>query len=435
MEELQQRWQKKKKNIHNIAENIQSLRNQVTRDLSSDDEKLSLTALVVAIMDKTGERVGNETSKENGHLGITGLDKRNVTINGNEVTLKYVGKSGVSHEKSFSNENIAKYLKQAIINSPTSSVFTTSNDFKIKSDKVNRYLSSFDVTAKDLRGYSANKWVVDKLNEVDIEETESKRKRQFNKVVSSVAEKIGHGKTTLKNHYLFPSIEYNFVMKSKVSEVKDVNMMKIGGSLSKTPAPKEDRIYGSKVNKPMSASSKESAKKITLANEIIDILEHKLRDFKKEHKSSNITLNSLKAVYRRGLGAYSKSHRPTITGGKTNTRNAWAMARVNAFLKKASGEKVKKAYIQDDDLMEQGGEILKGGRADKLTIRDIAEFHNQNYEYVFKQYKKGIKHELEHTSDFNIAKEIAKDHLYERVDYYDMLDKLEKTFTYEIGGL
>ena len=33
------------------------------------------------------------------------------------------------------------------------------------------------------------------------------------------------------------------------------------------------------------------------------------------------------------------------------------MARVNKFLKKASGEKVKKAYIQDDDLMDRGGKI------------------------------------------------------------------------------
>ncbi len=206
-------------------------------------------------------------------------------------------------------------------------------------------------------------------------------------------------------------------------------------SAAQTPSPKSERIYGSKVNEPNSASSKESAKKIQLSNEIIEVLEEKLRDFKKENKNTSINLNSLKAVYRRGLGAYSSSHRPTITGGKPNTRNAWAMARVNKFLKKASGEKVKKAYVQDDDLMKNGGEILKGGRADRRTIREIADFHNVKYDIVFRQYKKGIKHELEHTSNFNIAKEIAKDHLYERPDYYDMLEKIEKTFIYNIGGL
>ena len=32
---------------------------------------------------------------------------------------------------------------------------------------------------------------------------------------------------------------------------------------------------------------------------------------------------------------------------------------VNKFLKKKAGEKVKKAYIQDDDLMARGGSVKK----------------------------------------------------------------------------
>ena len=130
-------------------------------------------------------------------------------------------------------------------------------------------------------------------------------------------------------------------------------------SLSKTPAPKSDRIYGSKVNPKGSASSEKSASKIVLSDDIIDGLKNKLAEFKENHTNKNITLNDLKAVYRRGLGAYSKTHRPTISGGKPNTRNAWAMARVNKFLEKASGKKVKKAYVQDDDLLkyENGGEL------------------------------------------------------------------------------
>ena len=61
------------------------------------------------------------------------------------------------------------------------------------------------------------------------------------------------------------------------------------------------------------------------------------------------------------MGAYSKSHRPTITGGKPNTRTAWAMARLNAFMRKksksptangvVSSKRVKKSYKQDDDLL------------------------------------------------------------------------------------
>jgi len=141
-------------------------------------------------------------------------------------------------------------------------------------------------------------------------------------------------------------------------------------SASQTPAPLKDRIYGSDKNKVGSASSEKSAKNISLSVDILVALTKKLKEFKKENPNSkNITLNDLKAVYRRGLGAYSSSHRPTITGGVPNTRNAWAMARVNKFLKKASGEKVKKAYLQDDDLMKyaEGGLIAPNGKKSNLT--------------------------------------------------------------------
>lgn len=131
-------------------------------------------------------------------------------------------------------------------------------------------------------------------------------------------------------------------------------------SLSKTPAPPKDRIIGSKKNPKGSASSEKSAKDIKLSADILVSLTKKLKEFKEEHPSvKNVGLSDLKAVYRRGLGAYSKTHRPTISGGKPNTRNAWAMARVNKFLEKASGKKVKKAYVQDDDLLKyaDGGEV------------------------------------------------------------------------------
>jgi len=132
-------------------------------------------------------------------------------------------------------------------------------------------------------------------------------------------------------------------------------------SAAQTPAPKKDRIYGSKTNPKGSASSEKSAKSIVLSDKTMKSLQGKLKEFKEKHPAKkNITLNDLKAVYRRGLGAYSSSHRPTITGGVPNTRNAWAMARVNKFLLKAGGAKVKKAYVQDDDLMERGGTIDKG---------------------------------------------------------------------------
>jgi len=132
-------------------------------------------------------------------------------------------------------------------------------------------------------------------------------------------------------------------------------------SAAQTPAPKSDRIYGSSKNAAKSASSEASASSISLSSKITKALENKLEKFKETHNTKKVSLRDLKAVYRRGLGAYSNSHRPTITGGVPNSRNAWAMARVNKFLLKAGGTKVKAAYVQDDDLMKyEGGGLVKG---------------------------------------------------------------------------
>ena len=132
-------------------------------------------------------------------------------------------------------------------------------------------------------------------------------------------------------------------------------------SLAQTKAPIEDRIKGSKINKEGSASNEINAKSIVLSDEIIDGLKQKVRDFNEKNKDNKVSLSTLKAVFRRGAGAFSVSHRPNMT------RNGWAYARVNKFLEKKAGEPVKKAYVQDDDLMEKGGLLASNGKPSNLT--------------------------------------------------------------------
>jgi hypothetical protein len=140
-------------------------------------------------------------------------------------------------------------------------------------------------------------------------------------------------------------------------------------SAAQTPAPAKERVYGSKKNPAGSAASKSSASKIQLSQSIIKTLKDKVAKYNESHKK-DVSISTAKAVMRRGMGAYSKSHRPTITGGAPNSRQAWGFARVNKFLKKKSGEPVKKAYIQDDDLLENGGQLASKVANDVYISRD-----------------------------------------------------------------
>jgi hypothetical protein len=132
-------------------------------------------------------------------------------------------------------------------------------------------------------------------------------------------------------------------------------------SVAQTPAPKSEKIYGSKINLTGSASSSFKAKKIIFGKKITEAIREKLFEFNQANPQNKITYSTAKAIVRRGMGAYSKTHRPTISGGAPNSRSAWGLARLYAFMRKKSNSKtahgvvrsanIKKSYVQDNDLL------------------------------------------------------------------------------------
>lgn len=81
--------------------------------------------------------------------------------------------------------------------------------------------------------------------------------------------------------------------------------------------------------------------------------------------------------------------------------------------KKKFFNKVDNGWQAEDE--QDANDLLPGG----LAAGDSDDQFNPE------QLAKGIKVELEHTDDINIAKEIAKDHLKEMDDYYDKLETIE----------
>lgn len=120
----------------------------------------------------------------------------------------------------------------------------------------------------------------------------------------------------------------------------------------RAPAPPKDQISGSDTNKPGSASG--AGGDIKLSARVETALRNKVTDHNEKMTEDDrpswtrTTFGQLSAVYRRGAGAYSTSHRPGVT------RGAWAMARVNAFLYLLrTGSPQNAAYITDNDLLPE----------------------------------------------------------------------------------
>jgi hypothetical protein len=137
-----------------------------------------------------------------------------------------------------------------------------------------------------------------------------------------------------------------------VAEVEDGGLCRFAvlpdGAVTATagskPAPKKDQIKGSDKNKKGSASD---GKGVEFTASITKALEKKVSEHNEKAKNGRkVNLRMLKAVYRRGAGAFSTSHRPD------QNRNSWAMARVNAFLKLVkSGKPTNSKYTTDNDLL------------------------------------------------------------------------------------
>lgn len=82
-------------------------------------------------------------------------------------------------------------------------------------------------------------------------------------------------------------------------------------------------------------------------------------------------------------------------------------------------------YANTDESVTEAN-TLKGGKSDKLSLKQIADKFDVSLEKIQSQIKKGIEVEMEHTSDKEKASEIATDHVSEFPDYYDRLGKMEK---------
>lgn len=226
--QIANRNKKKAERIEKLRKSIGSLRTKIKKDLKSSDPEKSLTALVVALIDHTYERVGNEGSAKDGHYGVTGWQKKHVTFSPKGATIRYVGKSGVKHEKKVTDAGIKQALRNAYeaCDGDTSCLF--SGDWgSVTAEKVNEYLDPFDVTAKDLRGFHANREMSERLKAVrskgkKIPEEKKAREKllkgEFLKALDETAEAVGHEASTLRSQYLVPGLEESYLKDGTVSD-------------------------------------------------------------------------------------------------------------------------------------------------------------------------------------------------------------------------
>lgn len=220
--QVARRNNEKARRLEALRKNATRLRAQVKKDLKSGDPERVLTALAVGLMDHTAERVGNEESAQEGHVGVTGWSKSHVSFGKGKATISYVGKSGVKQKKSVTDKALVSALRDAY-EACEEDIFCHDTG-TVDAKKVNSYLKSFDITAKDLRGLHANTVMQQKLKAIrkgelpiDPKERKAQLKAEFKKALEETASAVGHEASTLRSQYLVPGLEDEY-MKGRVMD-------------------------------------------------------------------------------------------------------------------------------------------------------------------------------------------------------------------------
>tara|TARA_R100000231_G_scaffold45307_2_gene39095 strand:- start:6648 stop:9140 length:2493 start_codon:yes stop_codon:yes gene_type:complete len=147
----------------------------------------------------------------------------------------------------------------------------------------------------------------------------------------------------------------------------------------KTPAKPSERRKGSKKNKPGSAKKPNKSIKMSKGTE------SRIRKLMTEHnkkvaakgKGSKASMGALKSVFRRGAGAFSRSHAPGMG------RTGWGIARVKAFLYLLrNGRPSNPNYKQDNDLLPKSHpRSKKAGTAEEESFTyDFPEYEDWGIE-------------------------------------------------------
>lgn len=146
-----------------FADHLPAIRRQVDRDLNSDpgDMEFALAA-AVSIIDRAALRIGHpEYARQNGSYGALTLRRRHLSMEGEDICLKFTGKGDQKVKKCITDRKLQRLL-QAVNDIPGATLLTwvteEGDTNVLSSQQLNAYLSrgtgDDTVTAKTFRTWA-----------------------------------------------------------------------------------------------------------------------------------------------------------------------------------------------------------------------------------------------------------------------------------------
>ena len=215
---------------------LPAIRAQVQADLALHGlPKRKVIAAIVALLEKTMMRVGNEEyAKQNGSFGLTTLRARHARVKSGHVVLDFRGKHGITHHIDLADRRLARVVERCQ-DLPGQDLFQYEDEdgelHHATSDDVNEYLhevSGEEVTAKDFRTWAATNLAAAALKDFETFDSDTKAKKNLVQAVEAVAKKLGNTPAICRKCYIHPAVFEGYLdgsllegLKARADEVLD----------------------------------------------------------------------------------------------------------------------------------------------------------------------------------------------------------------------
>ena len=205
---------------------LPAIRATVAKELNGQGlSRQKVLAAIVAILDATGVRVGNEEYvKANRSFGLTTLRSRHVQLSGSEVRLRFRGKTGREHRIRLDDRRLARIIKRCR-DLPGEELFTYLDEegtvIAVTSDDVNTYIREIagdDFTAKDFRTWIGTVACVGALGEPAVEASEAKQK--IAEALACVAERLGNTPAVCRKAYIHPAVIETYAQRHRLPPIR-----------------------------------------------------------------------------------------------------------------------------------------------------------------------------------------------------------------------
>lgn len=370
-------------------------------------------------------------------LGISDLDVVDVTVSGSNAAYSYTPHSDLDLHvlvdmSNLNNDEIYRELFTA-----KKTLYNDSHDITVRGIPVELYVQDVNEPVKSLGEYSVihDKWIrIPKKQRANFDEVATKAK------FDNLAELVELALTSKDIERVEKTI-------STIKRYRKAGLAKGGEFSPENLSFKAIRKQGG-IQDLYDLRAKLQSERLSIeesAGAIADTIKSELglKQFIVTERGNDITVDSIivgKENQGKGLGSSAMKRlidyadqtgkRIILTPGlQDKTHGTTSRSRLVKFYKSLGFKENKGRSI---DFAIGAGKMyrdpkLKETMLDKptLSVAELADKHGVSRMQIAKQLDKGIKVELEHTSDPDVAREIALDHLAEDPEYYDKLASLQ----------